>query len=137
MPYLFSHFKEKITPDGEQVYFSVSRDGVNWEKVNGGEPVLTSTLGTCGCRDIEVVRLHTGGFVVLTTDLCIANIMDEKKSLENYRSMVPHVLTVNADTILRTIDSDSIFGINHRYAFNGYGSFDSSTMTIKEDFKEL
>ena len=58
-------------------------------------------------------------------------------AMQNYRSMVPHVLTVNADTILRTIDSDSIFGINHRYAFNGYGSFDSSTMTIKEDFKKL
>lgn len=77
MPYLFTHFKEKVTPDGEQVYFAVSKDGLNWEKVNGGEPVLTSTMGTCGCRDIEIIRLHTGGFVILTTDLCIANIMDE------------------------------------------------------------
>jgi hypothetical protein len=40
MPYLFAHFKEKITPDGEQVYFSVSRDGFNWEKVNNGNPVV-------------------------------------------------------------------------------------------------
>ena len=37
----------------------------------------------------------------------------------------------------RLIDSSSIFGINHRYAFNGYGSFDSKTMQIKEDFKAL
>ena len=77
MPYLFSHFKEKVTPDGEQVYFAVSKNGLDWEEVNGGEPVLISTLGTCGCRDIEIIRLHTGGFVILTTDLCIANIMDE------------------------------------------------------------
>ena len=67
MPYLFAHFKEKITPDGEQVYFGISRDGLNWEKVNGGNPVLIANLGEKGCRDIEIVRLHTGGFVILTT----------------------------------------------------------------------
>ncbi len=77
MPYLFAHFKEKITPDGEQVYFALSIDGLNWEQVNGGEPVLTSTLGEKGCRDIEVIRLKTGGFVILTTDLSIAYRMDE------------------------------------------------------------
>lgn len=38
--YLFVHFKEKTTPDGEQVYFGLSRDGFHWEEVNGGDPVL-------------------------------------------------------------------------------------------------
>ena len=38
--YLFVHFREKTTPDGEQVYFGVSKDGFNWEEVNGGAPVL-------------------------------------------------------------------------------------------------
>ncbi|MBQ7098682.1 MAG: discoidin domain-containing protein, partial [Oscillospiraceae bacterium] len=46
-------------------------------------------------------------------------------------------LTVDVNDAQRIIDSSSIFGINHRYAFNGYGSFDSKTMQIKEDFKEL
>ncbi len=82
MPYLFAHFKEKITPDGEQVYFSVSRDGFNWEKVNNGNPILTATLGEKGCRDIEIVRLHTGGFMVITTDLCVANRYDENLNLD-------------------------------------------------------
>ena len=47
-------------------------------------------------------------------------------------------LTVNVDptNVARIID-DGIFGINHRYAFNGYGSFDSETMKIKEDFAKL
>ena len=58
-------------------------------------------------------------------------------AMQNYHSVRSVVLTVNTDNVLRTIDSDSIFGINHRYAFNGYGSFDSTTMTIKEEFKEL
>lgn len=77
MPYLFSHFKEKITPDGEQVYFALSKDGFNWHQLNGGEPILTSTMGEKGCRDIEIIRLKNGGFVVLTTDLSIAYRMDE------------------------------------------------------------
>ena len=86
MPYLFVHFKEKITPDGEAVYFGKSKDGLNWETVNGGNPVLMSNLGEKGCRDIEIVRLHTGGFVIITTDLCIVHRMDE-----NYQVNWKHV----------------------------------------------
>lgn len=82
MPYLFVHFKEKITPDGEQVYFGISPDGYNWEQVNGGNPILTSTKSEKGCRDIEIVRLHTGGFVIITTDLCIAYRMDENYNVD-------------------------------------------------------
>ena len=82
MPYLFVHFKEKITPDGEQVYFALSRDGYHFEQVNSGNPVLTSTQGERGCRDIEIVWLHTGGFVILTTDLCIVNRMDENYNVD-------------------------------------------------------
>ena len=57
MAYLFTHFKEKITPDGEQVYFAVSKDGFNWEQVNGGNMILEAKKGSLGCRDIEIVKL--------------------------------------------------------------------------------
>ena len=57
MPYLFTHFKEKLTIDGEQVYFALSKDGFNWEQVNGGEPVLTSKMSSGGCRDIEKIQI--------------------------------------------------------------------------------
>ncbi len=77
MPYLFTHFKEKLTPDGEQVYFAVSRDGFNWEQLNGGNPILTAEKGFKGCRDIEIVRLFDGGFAILTTDELIVDRMDE------------------------------------------------------------
>ena len=46
--YLFVHFKEKTTPDGEQVYFGLSRDGFHWEEVNGGNPVLWTYYGDKG-----------------------------------------------------------------------------------------
>jgi len=70
--YLFVHFMEKTTPDGEQVYFAVSNDGFNWETVNGGNPVLESTMGDCGVRDCTIIRTNTGKFVILATDLSLA-----------------------------------------------------------------
>ena len=71
--YLFVHFKEKFTPDGEQVYFGLSKDGFNWEQVNNGNPILESHLGECGVRDFTITRKREGGFVILATDLCLAN----------------------------------------------------------------
>ncbi len=71
--YLFVHFKEKPTPDGEQVYFALSRDGFNWESVNGGHYVLESTLGEKGVRDHTIIRTDEGKFVILATDLSLAN----------------------------------------------------------------
>lgn len=46
------------------------------------------------------------------------------------------LLTIDTDNVSRTVDS-SIYGINHRYAFNGYGSFDPETMQMKEEFAKL
>ena len=37
--YLFAHFIGE-QKDGEQIYFSLSRDGLHWQDLNGGKPVL-------------------------------------------------------------------------------------------------
>jgi len=70
--YLFVHFKEKRTPDGEQVYFGVSEDGFNWEAVNDGDPVLWSYKGDKGVRDCTITRTDDGRFVLMGTDLSLA-----------------------------------------------------------------
>ncbi|WP_167957351.1 glycoside hydrolase family 43 protein [Anaerosporobacter faecicola] len=70
--YLFVHFKEKRTPDGEQVYFGVSKDGYHWEEVNHGQPVLWSMLGEKGVRDFTVLRSKEGKFYIIATDLSLA-----------------------------------------------------------------
>ncbi len=59
--YLFVHFKEKRTPDGEQVYFGISRDCFHWKTVNDGNPVLWSYEGdkassTAGRRTLKPSR---------------------------------------------------------------------------------
>lgn len=71
--YLFVHFRERSTPDGEQVYFGISRDGFNWEKVNDGHPVLWSYLGEKGVRDCTIIRCAADGkYRILATDLSLA-----------------------------------------------------------------
>ncbi len=82
MPYLSVHFREKLTVDGEQVHFAVSRDGFNWESLNGGNPVLFSNKGTGGVRDIEIIRRRDGRFSLLATDLCIVKRMDENFNVD-------------------------------------------------------
>ena len=73
MAYLFVHFREKTTPDGEQVHFAVSRDGFHWEALNGGRPVLWAYYGDRGARDMTIVRdIRTGRFHILATDLSLA-----------------------------------------------------------------
>lgn len=83
--YLFVHFKEKRTPDGEQVYFGISRDGFHWETVNDGNPVLWSYTGDRGVRDFTIARTLEGEFVILATDLSLAYGMPYyyKQSWEN------------------------------------------------------
>ena len=76
--YLFVHFKEKLTPDGEQVYFGLSQDGYHWEAVNSGRPILYSMLGEKGVRDFTVVRGVNGKFYIIATDLCLSYEMIPK-----------------------------------------------------------
>ncbi len=71
--YLFVHFRERKTPDGEQVYFGLSRDGFRWEPVNDGSPVLWAHLGQRGVRDCTIIRCKTDGkYRILATDLSLA-----------------------------------------------------------------
>ena len=71
--YLFVHFRETTSPEGEQVYFGVSRDGLNWEALNDGPPVLWAYYGDKGVRDMTIVRdRDTGRFHIFATDLSLA-----------------------------------------------------------------
>lgn len=74
--YIFVHFigEEK---NGEQIYFAVSKDGLFWEDLNQGKPVLYSHIGACGVRDPYLVKHPiTGKFYLIATDLCIGNGTD-------------------------------------------------------------
>jgi hypothetical protein len=70
--YLFSYFTGEGYPNGEQVYFAASQgnDPLHWDELNGGEPVLTSSLGDKGVRDPFIIRSPEGDkFFLIATDL--------------------------------------------------------------------
>jgi O-glycosyl hydrolase len=72
--YLFSYFTGEGSPDGEQVYFALSEgnDPLHWKELNGGKPVLTSTMGEKGVRDPFLIRSPKGDkFYMIATDLKI------------------------------------------------------------------
>lgn len=73
--YLFVHFTGEWK-DGEQIYFSLSRDGLHWQDLNEGRPVLYSHIGEKGVRDPFLIRSpwdgDTGpGYFLIATDLRI------------------------------------------------------------------
>ena len=71
--YLFVHFREKTSPEGEQVYFALSRDGFHWEALNGGHPILWAYYGDHGVRDMTVIRSRADGrFHIFATDLSLS-----------------------------------------------------------------
>jgi hypothetical protein len=70
--YLFVYFGGDRTADGEQIRFALSRgnDPLHWRSLNGGRPVLTSTVGEKGVRDPYVIRAPGGDkFYIVATDL--------------------------------------------------------------------
>ena len=70
--YLFVTFRGEQTPLTEQIHFMVSEDGRDWEALNGGEPVLVSTVGEEGVRDPYIIRSHDGEkYYLIATDLSI------------------------------------------------------------------
>ena len=71
--YLMVHFIGE-QPDGEQIYFSLSQDGLHWHDLNRGLPVLHSTIGEKGVRDPFLIRaVDSGKFYIIATDLRIAS----------------------------------------------------------------
>ncbi|MFD1146526.1 glycoside hydrolase family 43 protein [Saccharothrix hoggarensis] len=71
--YLMAHFTGEHS-NGEQIYFAHSRDGLHWNDLNDGAPVLLSTVGTRGVRDPALVRSPGGDrYWIIATDLRIAN----------------------------------------------------------------
>ena len=88
--YLFAHFIGEETESEEQVYFSVSADGLHWQDLNDSKPILTSGIGTKGVRDPFLARHpQTGRNYLMATDLCIYRNPDwDKAQFAGSRSLI-------------------------------------------------
>lgn len=73
--YAFSYFTGNSL-EGENIFFasSIGNDALKWQELNGGQPVLTSSLGTKGLRDPFLIRSPEGDtFYLIATDLSIGS----------------------------------------------------------------
>ncbi len=71
--YLFVHFVGE-KEDGEQIYFSVSKDGLHWTDLHSDKPVICSDLGEKGLRDPFIIKsVDSDKYFIIATDLRIAS----------------------------------------------------------------
>jgi len=73
--YVFAYFRDNSL-DGEKIFLAASKgnNALDWEELNGGKPVLTSTEGTKGLRDPFLIRSPDGStFFLIATDLSIGS----------------------------------------------------------------
>ncbi|MGF7144287.1 hypothetical protein HNQ56_002718 [Anaerotaenia torta] len=69
--YLFVFFTGE-QESGEQIYFSISKDGLHWEDLNKEQPVLLSKIGEEGVRDPFIIKDEKKDiFYLIATDLRI------------------------------------------------------------------
>lgn len=66
--YLFAYF-EGNRPEQERMYYGLSRDGYNFNKINGGNSVLESTIGHKCMRDPFIMQGQNGLYYAIFTDM--------------------------------------------------------------------
>ena len=70
--YLFGHFIGESDEKGEQIYFAVSEDGLNFKDLSYDKPIMISKSGEQGVRDPYLYRSPEGDrFFLIATDLSI------------------------------------------------------------------
>lgn len=75
--FLFVTFKNGTSSASEQIYFGLSKDGREWEALNGSMPVLYNSVGNKGARDPYLLRANDGKkFYLLATNLSMRATKD-------------------------------------------------------------
>lgn len=70
--YLFAYFRNDAkSTNGENIFYAVSKDGYNYESLNGGVPVAHASLGTGHSRDPYIMKAQDGAeykYYMVATD---------------------------------------------------------------------
>ncbi len=70
MAYLFVHFTSDKSGDKEKIWVSLSNDGLHWNDLYDGKPVISSEIGTKGIRDpFMVYDERIKKYFIIATDL--------------------------------------------------------------------
>lgn len=70
--YLFAYFRNDAkSTNGENIFYAVSKDGYNYESLNGGVPVASASQGTGHSRDPYIMKAQDGAeykYYMVATD---------------------------------------------------------------------
>lgn len=70
--YLFAYFRDDAkSTNGENIFYAVSKDGYNYESLNGGVPVASASQGTGHSRDPYIMKAQDGAeykYYMVATD---------------------------------------------------------------------
>lgn len=70
--YLFAYFRDDAkSTNGENIFYAVSKDGYNYESLNGGVPVANASQGTGHSRDPYIMKAQDGAaykYYMVATD---------------------------------------------------------------------
>lgn len=75
--YLFAYFRNDAkSTNGENIFYAVSKDGYNYEYLNGGVPVASASQGTGHSRDPYIMKAQDGAeykYYMVATDANTTN----------------------------------------------------------------
>ena len=75
--YLFAYFRNDAkSTNGENIFYAVSKDGYNYEALNGGVPVASASQGTGHSRDPYIMKAQDGAeykYYMVATDANTTN----------------------------------------------------------------
>lgn len=75
--YLFAYFRNDAkSTNGENIFYAVSKDGYNYESLNGGVPVASASQGTGHSRDPYIMKAQDGAeykYYMVATDANTTN----------------------------------------------------------------
>lgn len=75
--YLFAYFRNDAkSTNGENIFYAVSKDGYNYESLNGGVPVANASQGTGHSRDPYIMKAQDGAeykYYMVATDANTTN----------------------------------------------------------------
>ncbi len=95
--YLFAYFVGN-EPNEERIHFAVSKDGYNFEALNGNKPVITQTKGKKCVRDPYIVHGNDGYYYIIGTDMKCAEGWTSNHALVTWRSV--DLITWTDETII-------------------------------------
>lgn len=109
--YLFCYFVGNA-PEEERIHFAVSRDGYNFEPLNGNKEIIIQTLGKKSVRDPYILKGEDGFYYIIGTDMAASEGWTSNHALITWKSA--DLITWTDETLIDIRDFGGAFATTNR-----------------------